>query len=78
MFNKAKPQYLKTSSEKQLEDRFERAICFKTCTLDKNDCAFLWRKLEHLSHKSMEPCERFETFLLMTDKKKKETTKNDF
>ena len=54
---------------------FESAICFKTCTLDRNDCAFLWRKLEHLSHESMEPCERFETFLLMADKEKKEATK---
>ena len=75
MFNKAKPQYLKTSFEKQLEDRFESAVCFKTCTLDRNDCAFLWRKLEHLSHESMESCERFETFLLMTDKKKKDNRK---
>ncbi|MBM7022663.1 hypothetical protein [Treponema sp. Marseille-Q4523] len=58
-----------------MEDSFESAVCFKTCTLDRNDCAFLWRKLAHLSHESMEPCERFETFLLMTDKKKKEATK---
>jgi len=29
MFNKSKPQYLKTSWEKQMEDSFESAVCFK-------------------------------------------------
>lgn len=58
-----KPQYRKTAFEKRIEDEFETSVCFKTCTVNKNQCEFLWRKLEHLSSDVMEPCIKFESFL---------------
>lgn len=66
-----KPQCQKTDFEKRIEDEFEGSVCFKICTINKNQCEFLWRKLEHLSGDVMEPCIKFESFLKQKNEEKK-------